>query len=72
MPRSLVQGALKAKRLGSRRGRASLVATSALMVAGLLGAGAGAEAAPLPGQVSFSTPRLFPNFSPGVYDYVVR
>jgi hypothetical protein len=43
------------------------------MLAGLLGASPGAEAAPPPGQVSFSSsPSLFPSFSPNVSDYVVR
>jgi hypothetical protein len=47
-----------------------MVASSALALAGLLGAAA--EAAPQPGQVSFSAPSLFPSFSPTVSDYVVR
>jgi hypothetical protein len=47
-----------------------MVASSALAIAGLLGAGA--QAAPQPGQVSFSAPSLFPSFSPTVSDYVVR
>jgi Arylsulfotransferase (ASST) len=55
---------------GARQRRLTIAWTSALAIAGFLGAGA--EAAPPPGQVSFSTPRLFPNFSPGVFDYVVR
>jgi len=64
--------ALKSKQLGRRQRRLALVATSALMIAGLFGAAA--EAAPPPsGQVSFSsTPSLFPNFGPYIYDYVVR
>ena len=50
-----------------------MAATSALMIAGLFGAGAGAEASPPAGDVSFSTvPSLFPNFSPNIYNYVVR
>jgi hypothetical protein len=52
--------------------RLAMVATSALVIAGLLGAGAAAEAAPQPGQVSFSTPSLFPSFSPDIHNYVVR
>jgi hypothetical protein len=48
------------------------VATSALLIAGLFGAGAGAEAAPPSGKVSFSEPTLFPSFGPNVHDYVVR
>ncbi len=41
------------------------------MIAGLIGAPA--QAAPLPGQVSFtSTPKLFPAFRPAIQDYVVR
>jgi hypothetical protein len=48
--------------LGRRRRRLALVATSALVIAGLLGAGA--EAAPTPGQVSFSSaPSLFPKWA---------
>ncbi len=44
---------------------------AALAIAGLFGAHA--EAAPPPGQVSFSsTPRLSPTFGPNVHDYVVR
>src|SRR5436309_1137747 len=55
-----------------RRGqrRLALAASSALMVAGLLGAGAGAE--PTAGEVSFSVPSLFPRFGPHIHDYVVR
>jgi Arylsulfotransferase (ASST) len=46
---------------------------SALVSAGLFGAGTGAEASPPAGDVSFSTvPSLFPNFSPNIYNYVVR
>jgi hypothetical protein len=49
-----------------------LVATAALQIAGLGGAGAAAGAPP-PGEVSFSTiPSLFPSFSPEIPDYVVR
>ena len=39
-----------------------MLATSALTVAGLFGAAARAEAAPPPGQVSFSAPSLSPGF----------
>ncbi len=49
-----------------------MVAGSTLAIAGLLGAGGAAAAAPQPGQVSFSAPSLFPSFSPTVSDYVVR
>jgi hypothetical protein len=64
-------GVLKTKQLGRRQRRLALVATSALMIAGLFGAAA--EAAPPSGQVSFSsTPSLFPKFEPNIYDYVVR
>ena len=48
--------------LGGRRLRLAMVASSALALAGLLGTAA--QAAPQPGQVSFSAPSLFPNFSP--------
>jgi hypothetical protein len=48
------------------------VATSALLIIGLFWAAAGAEAAPSPGQVGFSTPTLFPTFGPAITDYVVR
>jgi hypothetical protein len=58
--------------LGGRQRRLALVATSALMIAGLFGAAA--EAAPPPHwQVSFSSaPRLSPTFGPNIQDYVVR
>jgi hypothetical protein len=55
-----------------RQRRLTIVALSALAIAGLVGAGAGAEAAPPSGKVSFSTPRLFPRFSTRLHDYVVR
>ena len=42
------------------------------MVATLLSPPPAAEAAPAPGQVSFSTPSLFPAFGPNIEDYVVR
>src|SRR5256714_10366784 len=42
------------------------------MVAGLSGSVGQAEAAPSPGQVSFSAPSLFPSFGPKIEDYVVR
>jgi arylsulfotransferase ASST len=49
-----------------------MVATAALMIAGLLGARAGAQP-PQPGQVSFSSvPSLSPKFGPNIHDYVVR
>ncbi len=63
--------ALKTKHVGSRPRRLVLVATSALVIAGLLGADAGAQP-PAPGQVSFSVPSLFPKFGPNIHDYVVR
>ncbi len=47
-----------------------MVATAALAIAGALGAPA--EAQPPSGDVSFSTPTLFPRFRPGIHDYVVR
>jgi hypothetical protein len=47
--------------------------TSVVGLVGLFGAGAGAEAAPPPEQVSFSSaPSLFPKFRPKAHDYVVR
>jgi Arylsulfotransferase (ASST) len=55
---------------GGPQRRLAVVAISALVVAGLFGAGA--QAAPPPGQVSFSAPSLFPTFRPTVHDYVVR
>jgi len=49
------------------------VASAALVIVGLFGGGAGAEAAPPPGQVSVSSiPSFSPGFSPTIYDYVVR
>jgi arylsulfotransferase ASST len=42
------------------------------MMAGVFGSGAAAQAAPPPGQVSFSAPSLFPKFAPDIEDYVVR
>jgi Arylsulfotransferase (ASST) len=51
--------------------RCALVATSALMIAGLFAAGAGAE--PTSEQASFSiVPSLFPDYSPQIHNYVVR
>jgi hypothetical protein len=59
--------------LAGRQRRLTILALSALMIAGLFGAGAGAEAAPPSGQVSFSSaPSLFPKFGPNIHDYVVR
>jgi len=59
--------------LGGHRRRLAIAAISALMSAGLFGAGTGAEASPPAADVSFSTvPSLFPNFSPNIYNYVVR
>jgi len=58
--------------LADRKRRLTVVALSALMMAGLFGAGADAEAAPPSGQVNFSAPSLFPKFSPVLHDYVVR
>jgi hypothetical protein len=49
-----------------------MLATSALTLAALFVAAARAEAAPPPGQVSFSTPSLSPAFGPTIEDYVVR
>jgi Arylsulfotransferase (ASST) len=72
-PRSPLGGsvALKTQQSGRRHRRLALVATSALIIVGLFGAAA--EAAPPPGQVSFSsTPSLFPTFQPAIPDYVVR
>ena len=46
--------------------------TSALTMAGLLGAAAGAQALPPAGQVSFSESTLSPSFAPDIEDYVVR
>ncbi len=57
-------------RSGRRQRRLALVTTSALAIAGLFGAAA--EAAPPPGQVSFSAATLFPKFGPNIEDYVVR
>jgi hypothetical protein len=51
--------------------RHSTLVGLALVLAAALGAG-GAEAAPPPGQVGFSTPSLFPKFGPNIHDYVVR
>jgi hypothetical protein len=56
---------------GSTQRRLAQIISSALMVAGLVGAEAHA-APPLPGQVNFTAPTLFPKFSPNVEDYVVR
>jgi hypothetical protein len=50
----------------------ALLATAALMLAGLIGPAAGAGAAPPSGEVSFSTPSLSPSFAPTIEDYVVR
>src|SRR3954464_10533212 len=57
--------------LGGKR-RLAIVVTSALTMAGLLGAAAGAQALPPSGQVSFSEPTLSPSFAPDIQDYVVR
>jgi Arylsulfotransferase (ASST) len=48
------------------------VALSALMIAGFLGAGAEAGAAPSSRLARFSTPGLFPKYRPSIHDYVVR
>jgi hypothetical protein len=67
----LGRSALKTKQLGRRQRHLAAVVTSALLIAGLFGAAA--EAAPPPGEVSFSsTPTLFPTFRPNIQDYVVR
>jgi hypothetical protein len=59
--------------LGARQRRLAVVATLALVTAGLVGARAEAEAAPPPVQVSFSSaPSLFPKYGPNTHDYVVR
>jgi Arylsulfotransferase (ASST) len=51
--------------------RLVLLSILALMISGLFGADA--RAAPAAGRMSFSSvPRLFPDFSPRVHDYVVR
>ena len=49
----------------------ALVATLVL-IAGLVGSGGVAKAAPPQDQVSFSTPTHFPRIPPGIHDYVVR
>ena len=62
---------LNSKQLRRRAGRLSLVATSALIAAALLGAPA--EAQPPPSsEVNFGAPSLFPKFAPGIRDYVVH
>src|SRR5919197_6261183 len=69
----VVEGSLtlNSKQLRRRAGRLSLVATSALIAAALLGAPA--EAQPPPSsEVNFGVPSLFPKFAPGIRDYVVR
>src|SRR6476620_2427811 len=55
---------------GSRKRLLAMVASSALMIAGLFGAGA--EASSPYGQVSFRVPSLSPNFWPHIHVYVVR
>jgi arylsulfotransferase ASST len=57
--------------VGHRR-RLALIMTSALLIAGLFGAGARAEAAPPYERVHFSVASLFPSYAPSVHDYVVR
>jgi Arylsulfotransferase (ASST) len=52
--------------------RLAIVVTSALTMAGVLGAAAGAQALPPAAQVSFSEPTLSPSFAPDIEDYVVR
>ena len=57
---------------GAPRRRLAMVASTALAIAGLLGADA-VQAAPPPGMASFSSvPAFTPSFSPTIYDYVVR
>ena len=56
---------------GGKR-RLAIVATSALMMAGLLRAAARGRGGATAGQVSFSAPSLFPSFAPDIQDYVVR
>jgi hypothetical protein len=58
--------------LVERQRRLLLGVVSWLVIAGLCGPSSAAEAAPPPGQVSFSTPTLFPGFGPSIEDYVVR
>jgi arylsulfotransferase ASST len=61
-----------ASMLGGGQRRLALAASSALVIAGLVGAPAGTEAAPPYGQVSFRVPSLFPKFGRHIHDYVVR
>ncbi len=59
---------------GGRQGRLAQL-TAALMIGGLFGAGAPADARPPPPPlrlVSFAAPSLFPSFSPRIHNYVVR
>jgi Arylsulfotransferase (ASST) len=49
-----------------------VLASSALVLAALLAAGARAEAAPPSGQVNFSAATLFPKYRPDAHDYAVR
>lgn len=48
------------------------VAVAALALAGLQSGATTAQGAPPAAQARFSTPRLFPGYSPQVHDYVVR
>jgi Arylsulfotransferase (ASST) len=58
--------------LGGGQGRLALVASSAVVIAGLFGAPARTEASPPYGQVSFGVRSLSPRFGPNIHDYVVR
>jgi hypothetical protein len=48
----------------------TVASAAVLAIVGFLAATARAD--PAPGDVSFTTPHLFPRFAPGVHDYVVR
>jgi Arylsulfotransferase (ASST) len=58
--------------LGGGQGRLALVASSAVVIAGLFGAPARSAASPPYGQVSFAVRSLSPKFGPNIHDYVVR
>ena len=57
---------------GSGQRRVVLVASWALVIAGLFGTPATTAASPPYGQVSFTVRSLSPKFAPNVHDYVVR
>jgi hypothetical protein len=62
---------VKTKQVRSRTCRLVLAVSSALVIATLFAADAGAQPPPA-ADVNFSVPSLFPKYNPNIHDYVVR